>query len=207
VDRSHLGGHAGVLRRSDARSITGKADESGSGQVGGDDTVQGAPSHKTRHPQRAAAEASENAKRPRLQRRIDFGCEIPFTKIPQLVDEGLRAQDKQFEKGDGGIREHSCAARHCLDACLGDPLCDLMLMYTVTLASCSVTPTVVDERFDVGKKKDDGAFAASLVTRMLWYLEPTEFSWLRGEENGGIILALYAKTFVPPRGMKRLGFA
>ncbi|KAM0714630.1 hypothetical protein Q7P37_009926 [Cladosporium fusiforme] len=104
---------------------------------------------------RAAVEASENAKRPRLQRRIDFGCEIPFTKIPQLVDEGLRAQDKQFEKGDGGIREHYCTARHCLDACLGDPLCDLMLMYTLTLASCSVTPTVIDERFDVGKKKDD----------------------------------------------------
>ena len=57
---------------------------------------------------------------------------------------------------------------------------------------------VVDERFDVGKKKDDGAFAASLVTRMLWYLEPTGFSWLKGEENGSIILALYAKIFVPP---------
>jgi hypothetical protein len=133
---------------------------------------------------RAAAEASENAKRPRLQRRIDFGCEIPFTKIPQLVDEGLRAQDKQFEKGDGGIREHYCAVRHCLDTCLGDPLCDLMLMYTLTLASCSVTPTVVDERFDVGKKKDDKVFAANLVTRMLWYMKPTEFPWSKGEENG-----------------------
>lgn len=82
-----------------------------------------------------------------------------------------------------------------------------MPMYTVTLASCSVMPTVVDERFDVGKKKDDGAFAASLVTRMLWYLEPAKLPWLRGKENGGINLALYAKTVVPPRGMKCLGFA
>ena len=55
---------------------------------------------------RAAVEASENAKRPRLQRGIDFGCEVQFTKISELVDEGLRAQDKQFEKGDGGTREH-----------------------------------------------------------------------------------------------------
>ena len=136
---------------------------------------------------RAAVEASENTKRPRLQRRIDFGCEIPFTKIPSLVDEGLRAQDKQFEKGDGGIREHYCMVRHCLDDCLGDPLCDLMLMYTLTLASCSVTPTVVDERFDVGKKKDDKVFAANLVTRMMWYLKPTGFPWLKGKENGGVM--------------------
>lgn len=44
----------------------------------------------------------ENAERPRLQRRIDFGCEVQFTKISELVDEGLRAQDKQFEKGMKG---------------------------------------------------------------------------------------------------------
>lgn len=51
----------------------------------------------------AALEASENAKRPRMQRRIEFRCEILFTKIPPLVDKGLQAQDKQFEKGDGGV--------------------------------------------------------------------------------------------------------
>lgn len=74
---------------------------------------------------RAVVEANENGKRPWVQKRIEFGCEIPFTRIPRLVDEGLRAQDKQFEKGDGRIREHYCMVRHCLDACLGDPLCDL----------------------------------------------------------------------------------
>jgi hypothetical protein len=116
---------------------------------------------------RATVEANENGKRPQVQKRIDFGCKIPFTRIPRLVDEGLRAQDKQFEKRDGRIREHYCMVRHCLDACLGDPLCDLILMYTLTLASCSVTPTVVDEGFDVGKRKDDKVFAANLVTRML----------------------------------------
>lgn len=136
---------------------------------------------------RAAVEASENSKRPRVPRRIEFGCEIPFTKIPDLVDEGLRAQDRQFENGDTRIREHYCMVRHCLDACLGDPLCDLMLMYTLTLASCSVTPTVVDERFDVGKRKDDKVFAANLVTRMLWYLRPADFPWSKEEEEGGVM--------------------
>jgi hypothetical protein len=135
---------------------------------------------------RAAVEANENGKRARVQRRIEFGCEIPFTRIPRLVDEGLRAQDKQFGKGDVRVREHYCMVRHCLDACLGDPLCDLMLMYMLTLASCSVTPTVVDERFDVGKRKDEKVFAANLVTRMLWYLKPDEFPWSK-EEKGSIM--------------------
>jgi hypothetical protein len=108
VGRSRLGSHAGVLCRSDVRGVTGKADKSGSGQVGGDDAVQSVAGHKTRHLKRAAVEASEDAKRSRLQRRIDFGCEVQFTKISELVDEGLRAQDKQFEKGGGGIREHYC---------------------------------------------------------------------------------------------------
>jgi hypothetical protein len=75
--------------------------------------------------------------------------------------------------------------RHCLDASLGDPLCDLMLMYALTLASCSVTPTVVDERFDVGKKKDDKVFAANLVTRMLWYLKPSNGTAVPGSEDRG----------------------
>jgi hypothetical protein len=60
-----------------------------------------------------------------------------------------------------------------------------MLMYALTLASCSVTPTVVDERFDVGKKKDDKVFAANLVTRMLWYLKPSNGTAVPGSEDRG----------------------
>lgn len=135
---------------------------------------------------RAAVEANESAKRPRLQARIDFGCELPFVRIPRLVDEGLRAQDKLFEGGDQRIREHYCMVRHCLDACLGDPVCDLMLMFSLTLASCSVTPAVNSDGFDVGKKKDPHVFVANLVTRMLWFLKPQEFPWTAGE-GGGIM--------------------
>lgn len=112
-----------------------------------------------------------------MQKRIELGCEIPFTRIPPIVEAGLRAQDRQFEKRDERIQEHYCMVRHCLGTCFGDPLFDLMLMYTLILASCSVMLTVVDERFDVGKRKDGKMFAANLVMRMLWYLKPDDFPW------------------------------
>ena len=41
----------------------------------------------------------------------------------------------------------------------------------------------MDERFDVGKRKDDKVFAANLVTRVLWYLKSNEFLWSSGEEG------------------------
>lgn len=34
---------------------------------------------------RAAMEAQHAAKRQKTPRKIDFGCEIPFTQIPELV--------------------------------------------------------------------------------------------------------------------------
>lgn len=141
---------------------------------------------------RAAVEANESAKRPRLQTRIDFGCELPFVRIPKLVDEGLRTQDKLFEGGDQRVREHYCMVRHCLDACLGDPLCDLMLMLSLTLASCSVTPAVSNDGFDVGKRKDPHVFVANLVTRMLWFLKPQEFPWT--QDDGGVIMPIPEMT-------------
>ena len=141
---------------------------------------------------RAAVEANENAKRPRLQTRIDFGRELPFVRIPKLVDEGLKAQDKLFEGGDQRVREHYCMVRHCLDACLGDPLCDLMLMFSLTLASCSVTPAVSNDGFDASKKKDPHVFVANLVTRMLWFLKPEEFPWTNAD--GGVIMPIPEMT-------------
>ena len=133
---------------------------------------------------RAAVEANEKAKRPRLQQRVDFKCEIPFVRIPKLIDEGLRVQDKLFEGGDQRVREHYCAVRHCLDGCLGDPLCDMMLMLSLTLASCSITPTASDDKFQVGKRKDPKVFVVNLVTRMLWFLKPQDFPWTKEEGRG-----------------------
>jgi hypothetical protein len=60
-----------------------------------------------------------------------------------------------------------------------------------------VTPTVADERCDVGKKKDDKVFAANPVARMLLYLKPTEFPCSKGEENGGVMAV--------PEMMKKIG--
>lgn len=128
---------------------------------------------------RAALEANDRAKRPKLRRRIHFGCAIPFTQVPRLVEDGFRSQTKQFKKGDRRILEHYQVAHNCLKSCLGDPLCDLMLMLILTLASCSVTPTVAPgtRHFEVGQRKDPGTFAANMVVRMLWFLRPQHFPW------------------------------
>jgi len=128
---------------------------------------------------RAAMEAQHEAKRQHTSRRIDFGCDLPFTHIPELVKQGFDALERKFQKGDCRILEHYQVARNCLDSCLGDPLCDLLLTLVLTLASCSVTPTVAPQtrHFQVGEKKDSALFAANLATRMLWFLRPRHFPW------------------------------
>ncbi|KAF2174792.1 hypothetical protein K469DRAFT_770346 [Zopfia rhizophila CBS 207.26] len=129
---------------------------------------------------RAAIEAEHRAKRPANRKMvIDLGCAIPFTTIPQLVDKGFRLQEKNFKKGDGRVLEHYQVARQCLVQCLGDPLCDVMLMMVLTLASSSVTPFVAPKArdFEAGPRKDPAMFAANLVTRMLWFLRPQSFPW------------------------------
>jgi hypothetical protein len=54
-----------------------------------------------------------------------------------------------------------------------------MLMFVLTLASCSITPTVAPQtrHFGEGVRKDPALFAANLVTRMLWFLRPEHFPW------------------------------
>jgi len=128
---------------------------------------------------RSAIEAQHQAKRTRTSSRIDFGCSIPFTQIPELIKQGFEAQELHFRKGDSRILEHYQVARNCVESCLEDPLCDLMLMLVLTMASCSITPTVAPQtrHFDVGAKKDPALFAANLVTRMLWFLRPEQFPW------------------------------
>ena len=98
-----------------------------------------------------------------------------------------------FRTGNQGILEHYQTARQCLAECLGDPLCDLMLMIVLTLASSSVTPTVAPkaQAFSAGPKKDSSMFTASLVTRMLWSLRPEAFPW---DTNNGTILRVADMT-------------
>lgn len=144
---------------------------------------------------RAAIEAENKMKQPIKRRRIDFGCGIPFTNIPKLVEDGFKQQEKN--KQDQMVLEHYQAARVCLAGCLGDPLCDVMLMLALTLASSSVTPTVAPKTqyLSVGAKKDPGLFAANLVTRMLWFLRPEAFPW---KTDAGSVLRI-------PEMTKKLG--
>jgi hypothetical protein len=128
---------------------------------------------------RAAIDAEQAAKRLRRTGKIDFGCPVPFIRIPPLVQEGFAQQEKLFHKGDRKVLEHYQTAYMVLAESLGDPLCDLLLILALAMASSSETPTVAQyaQCFSVGPKKANGIFAANLVTRMLWSLYPKRFPW------------------------------
>jgi hypothetical protein len=143
---------------------------------------------------RAAIEAEHRAKRPSLRKAvIEFNCVIPFDAIPQLVEDGFRQHEKVFRTGNQAILEHYQTARQCLAECLGDPVCDVMLMLVLTMASSSVTPTVLPKarEFSAGPKKDRSMFAANLVTRMLWFLRPECFPW---DSDGSVVLRVAEMT-------------
>lgn len=127
---------------------------------------------------RAAIEAECRVDRPAKRRVIDFGCEVPFTRIPGIIEDGFQLQERNFKRGDQRVLEHYEVARHCLEECLGDPLCDLLLMIALTFASSSVTPEVAPNSKGFGaaaKRKDPALLAVNLVTRMLWFLRPQRF--------------------------------
>ena len=143
---------------------------------------------------RAAMEAEHRAKRPSLRKSvIDFDCAIPFNAIPQLVEDGFQRHEKVFRTGNRGILEHYQTARQCLAECLGDPVCDVMLMLVLTMASSSATPTVLPKAraFSAGPKKDSSMFAANLVTRMLWYFRPECFPW---DSDSSVVLRVSEMT-------------
>lgn len=133
---------------------------------------------------RAVIEATDRAQRVKTIQRIDFQCRIPFDRVPPFIQESFRSQLDLFKNGDQGIVEHYMIARNCLDLCVGDELCDLLFLIVLTLAQCSVTPTVLSEQhvFTVGSRKDSKIFAVTLVTRMLWFLLPDRFPW--GDHSG-----------------------
>ena len=69
-------------------------------------------------------------------------------------------------------------ARNCLESYLGELACDLLLMLVLTIASSSITPTMLSSKheFEVGTLKDASSFIANLATRMLWFLRPNHFT-------------------------------
>jgi hypothetical protein len=109
---------------------------------------------------------------------IDFRCSIPFTEIPRLVEEGFEAQ-KGLPNCDPKVAAHYQVAHDTLKSCLGDPLCDVLLMIVLTFASSTVTPAlrVDSDHFEEGPRRDPRFLAATLATRMLWFLRPRDFPW------------------------------
>lgn len=142
---------------------------------------------------RDAIEAEERAMQPLKKQVIDFGYAIPFTTIPSLIEEGFRAQEKLFAKGNQKVLEHYHVARNCLQRHLGNPVCDLLLMLVLTLSMSSVTPTVPanSHQFDKGPNKERSHFAANMVTRMLWFWKREEFPW---HEDRGMVLCVAEMT-------------
>jgi hypothetical protein len=142
---------------------------------------------------RAAIEAEHRAQRPVKRQAIDLGYGIPFTRIPDLVEEGFSALTKIFSKGNPRILEHYHIARNCLESCLGDPLCDVLLILVLTFSSSSVTPRVAVNKsgFEAGPRKDAAQFAANLATRMLWFLRPKAFPW---DRDDGMVLRISEMT-------------
>jgi len=142
---------------------------------------------------RRAIEAESQASQRVKRQAIRLGSEVPFTTIPVRVDEGFRRLEKLFAKGNVRVLEHYHTARNCLGQCLGDPLCDLLLMIVLTLSSSSVTPwvAVAGRQFEAGDRKDPVLFAANLATRMLWFLRPEAFPW---QEDAGMVLRISEMT-------------
>lgn len=146
---------------------------------------------------RAAIEAEQRSASAGKKRKIDFGYPIPFITIPAIIENGFTKQEKQFKRGNLKILEHYQVARNCLVQCLGDPLCDLMLMMVLTICASSVTPCVAPNTRGFGKgaqkgaQKDAELLAANLVTRMLWFLKPRVFPW---KEDDGTVLRIPEMT-------------
>lgn len=129
--------------------------------------------------------ADERAIAMRLDKaRIDFGCNVPFKRVPQLLTDAMKQTAALFTAGgDLKVLDHYQIAINCLSQCIGDPICDLMLMLALTVAASSETPHVGTKefKFTVGsRRKDPGQLCLVMVTRMLWYFQPKSFPWKKG---------------------------
>ena len=118
-------------------------------------------------------------------RKIDFGCAVPFVTMPPLIRHGFQQQINQ-PKLASRVRVHYNLALQCLEGCIGDPRCDLLLMLTLTLCASSARPDVEEGEhlFSIARYKCGPAIlAANLVTRILWFLKPEAFPWEEGDRE------------------------
>ncbi|KAF4469664.1 hypothetical protein FALBO_3433 [Fusarium albosuccineum] len=132
--------------------------------------------------------AEEHAPKRNRKRRINLGSEIPFKKVPKVVQEGFTKLEGYYGKTDPSAVRHLTVAYNCLVDCLGDPLCDLMLMLALTFAACTVTPQIGEGETEfrpamTKKKKNSDMLAAAMVTRMLWFMQSDKFPWEENDEG------------------------
>lgn len=93
--------------------------------------------------------------------RIEFGCSIPFTNIPLLIEDGFDDIQRPRACRDQKVLAHYNAGRDCLAQALGDPLCDAIVL---TFANSSVTPALpmYTWDFEAGRRKDPGHLPVAL---------------------------------------------
>ncbi len=118
------------------------------------------------------------------RRKIDFGCAIPFTEVPELIRTGFREQRDKGGKVSERVLSHYQVALQCLQECLGDPRCDLLLMLVLTVCSSSERLDVKEgeHHFSASDRPNNPTMlAACLVTRMLWFLRRESFPWSKDE--------------------------
>jgi hypothetical protein len=89
---------------------------------------------------------------------INLGADIPFTCLLKLVKNGFRALSQMFTKGKGNSRvgKYYHVTRNCLERCLRDLLCNVLLMLVLMYRLLSVILFVVISRkgFKVSKRKN-----------------------------------------------------
>ncbi|KAJ9413901.1 hypothetical protein QL093DRAFT_2569878 [Fusarium oxysporum] len=154
----------------------------------------------------------EPAMKTSRKRRINVGCNLPFRKVPQMIQEGFGKLEKNYTKTDPMAVRHINRAKSCLIKCLGDPLCDMMLLLALTFGACTVTPHI-DERgtefYPTAKRKDLDMLAGTMIIRMLWFMRKEEFPWEDTEEkvlSVGKMTQKIANRGFNNRGLLKLGW-
>ncbi|KAF5239888.1 hypothetical protein FOXYS1_15478, partial [Fusarium oxysporum] len=108
-----------------------------------------------------------------------------------------------------GVKRAKIRPRIDLGYCLEDPLCDLMLMLTLTITASSATPEVRPNTkcFNVTtKRRDPALLAANMVTRMLWFLRPEAFPWDKDRDSVLRVSEMTKKIGVNNRMLRELGW-
>ncbi|KAH7010975.1 hypothetical protein EDB80DRAFT_572076, partial [Ilyonectria destructans] len=73
---------------------------------------------------------------------IDFGYKIPFKTVPELIQNGFSKLRRIFANKDQQVLAYYCTAYYCLESCLGDPCCNLMLILVLTIAILTEMPEI-----------------------------------------------------------------